>query len=89
MKLMNWVEYEKYMLEQEWIWSIADYIDLGSYIIYGICIILLIYFINKNYKNNEKKSVLISWIILRLFILFIMFLIFSGTNWYLNCLCIF
>lgn len=86
MESMNWVEFEKYMLEQEWVWHIDDYVNLWAYIIYGICIILLINFIYKNYKNNEKKSALISWIILRLFILFI---IFSGTNWYLNCLCIF
>lgn len=89
MELRNWVEYKQYLELQEWVWYIDDYVNLWAYIIYWICIILLINFIYKNYKNNEKRSILISWIIFRLLILFIIFIVFSGIDLYLNCLCIF
>jgi amino acid transporter len=89
MESMNWVEYKQYMLEQELVWYLDDYVNLWAYIIYVICIIFLIKFIYKSYKDKEKKGFIIKWSVKRLFILFIIFLIFWVINTELYCGCLF
>ena len=87
MESMNWVEFKKYMLEQERVWYFTDFIDLSAYIIYGIILLLLIRFIYTNYKLLKFWK-LTKWILLRLIILFVVYIIFSMIHWSLGlCLC--